>query len=109
MSLPRFSVENPVLVNMFMWVLIVAGAVIALTMTREMFPEFRPQKLVITTVHPGVSPQDIEKSITLKIEEAVRDVTGVERPVPLHFSATPAIVPIPNLYPLRISPFRQQA
>ena len=79
MSLPRFSVHNPVLVNLLMLVIIAAGLVSALTLTREMFPESRPEKLMITTIYPGVSPQEIEKVLTIKIEEAVRDVEGVDK------------------------------
>jgi len=79
MSLPRFSVRNPVLVNLLMWIIIVSGLISALTLTREMFPESRPEKLLITTLYPGVSPQEIEKAVTVKIEEAVRDVEGIDK------------------------------
>ena len=79
MSLAKFSVKNPVLVNMMMLVILFGGTLFALTLVREMFPEFRPQKLILTAVHPGVQPQEIEKAITIKIEEAVRDVEGVEK------------------------------
>ena len=79
MSLPRFSVRNPILVNLLMCVILLCGSLCALTMTREMFPESRPEKLLITTIYPGVSPQEIEKSLTIKIEEAVRNVEGVDK------------------------------
>lgn len=79
MSLPSFSVKNSVLVNMLMVVTVVAGAMFALTLTREMFPESRPDKLAIMVVYPGVQPQEIEKAVTIKIEEAVRDVEGVDK------------------------------
>lgn len=79
MSLPRFSVENRVLVNMLMVVVLVAGAMFAFTLTREMFPESRPNKIAVTTIYPGVQPQEIEKSVTIKIEEAVRDIDGIEK------------------------------
>jgi HAE1 family hydrophobic/amphiphilic exporter-1 len=79
MSLARFSVRNPVFVNMLMLVILAGGTIFALTLVREMFPEFRPNKLIITAIHPGVQPQEIEKAVTIKIEEAVRDVEGVEK------------------------------
>ena len=79
MSLPRFSVRNPILVNLLMCVILLCGSLCALTMTREMFPESRPEKLLITTIYPGVSPQEIEKALTIKIEEAVRNVEGIEK------------------------------
>lgn len=79
MSPARFSVRNPVFVNMLMLVILASGLIFALTLVREMFPEFRPNKLIISAIYPGVQPQEIEKAVTIKIEEAVRDVEGVEK------------------------------
>ncbi len=64
---------------MLMLVILAGGTIFALTLVREMFPEFRPNKLIITAIHPGVQPKEIEKAVTIKIEEAVRDVEGVEK------------------------------
>ena len=77
-SLPRFSVENPILANLLMMALIVGGGFSALTLVREMFPESRPNQILITTAYPGASPAEVEEGITLKIEEAIKDVEGVE-------------------------------
>src|SRR5690606_7213834 len=77
MSLPRFSVENPVLVNMMMLVTLVAGSAFAFTLVREMFPESRPNAIAITAIYPAVQPEELEKAITIKVEEAVRDIEGI--------------------------------
>lgn len=79
MSLPRFSVQNEVLVNVLMLVILLGGGVFAASLTREMFPESQPDKILISTIYPGVQPAEIEKAVTIKIEEAVRDVDGVEK------------------------------
>ena len=79
MSIPAFSVRNNVLVNMLMLVVLFSGLAFAFTLTREMFPESRPDKLTIMAFHPGVQPEELEKAITIKVEEAVRDVEGVEK------------------------------
>ena len=79
MSLPRFSVQNSVFVNMIMVVILVAGGLFALTLVREMFPESRPDRLLIMAVYPAVQPEEIEKAVTIKVEEAVRDIEGVEK------------------------------
>ncbi|MFQ5591716.1 MAG: efflux RND transporter permease subunit, partial [Phycisphaerae bacterium] len=76
--LPRFSVDNPVLVNLAMVSILVGGAFSALTLVREMFPESRPNRVMVTTEYPGASPSEVEKGITLKIEEKIKDVEGVE-------------------------------
>ena len=79
MSLPRFSVENRVLVNMLMLVILVAGGAFALTLVREMFPESRPDKLSVMVIYPAEQPQEIEKAVTIKIEEALRDIDAIEK------------------------------
>ena len=79
MSLPSFSVRNSVLVNMLMLVLLAAGFIFAFTLQREMFPESRPDKLLISAVYPGVQPEDVEKTVAIKLEEAVRSVEGIEK------------------------------
>ena len=78
MSLPAFSVRNAVLVNMLMLVILAAGSVFAITLQREMFPESRPDKLLVSAVYPGVQPEDVEKSVTIKIEEALRGLEGID-------------------------------
>lgn len=79
MSPARFSVENPVLVNMLMLVLLIAGTGFAVTLVREMFPESRPDAIVVTAVYPATQPEELEKAVTIKIEEACRDIEGVEK------------------------------
>lgn len=78
MSLPRFSVNNPVFVNMMMVVTLFGGAIFAMTLIREMFPESRPNTIAITAVYPATQPEELERAVTIKIEEAVQDVDGIE-------------------------------
>ena len=67
------------MVNMLMLVLLAAGFICAFTLQREMFPESRPDKLLISAIYPGVQPEDVEKAVTIKIEEAVRSLEGIEK------------------------------
>jgi multidrug efflux pump subunit AcrB len=79
MSLPKFSVENPVLVNMLMVAILVAGIYTALTLTREMFPESRPNQVLITTAYPGATPDEVEKGISIRIEEEIKDIEYIDK------------------------------
>ncbi len=79
MSIPKFSVANGVLVNMLMIVILVGGALFATSIVREFFPEARPDKLSVMAVYPGVQPEEIEKAVTIKIENALRYLDGVEK------------------------------
>ncbi len=77
-SLPRFSVKNPVLVNLLTWAMLAGGLYAGFTLVREMFPESDPERILVTTVYPGATPAEIEKGIAIKIEEVVKDIEEVE-------------------------------
>ncbi len=77
-SLPKLSVQNPILVNLLMYAIIVGGAYSAFTLVREMFPEIRPKQVMISTPYPGASPAEVEKGITIKIEEQIKNIQGIE-------------------------------
>lgn len=77
-SLPKFSVNNPVLVGLLTWTLLIGGVYSGLTMVREMFPEMEPHRVMITAVYPGASPAEIEKGIAIKVEEVVKDIEEIE-------------------------------
>ena len=78
MSLARFSVRNPIAVNLFMWAVIVGGLYAGSQLIREFFPSFEPDQVLVTVPYPGASPEEIEKSVTRRIEEELRDLEGVE-------------------------------
>ncbi|MFW5735469.1 MAG: efflux RND transporter permease subunit, partial [Oceanidesulfovibrio sp.] len=77
--LAEFSVNNPVTVNLVMITILVMGVVLyKYQMPKEIFPEFSENQIVVTTVYPGASAYEIEKNVTLKIEEALSDLDHVE-------------------------------
>ena len=77
-SLPRFSVQNPVLANLIMLTMLIGGVVCAFTLVREMFPESRPEQVMITTIYPGATPAEVEKGISIKIEEKIKNLEGID-------------------------------
>jgi len=78
-SLPAMSVHNPVVVNLMMLTIIGLGIFSSMAIVREMFPESRPDQVMIMTAYPGASPAEVEKGITIKIEEQIKDVEGIEK------------------------------
>lgn len=72
-----WAAKTPVFANLLMIFLIVAGGFATFSMTREMFPEFSFDKVMITVPYPGATPDELEDSVAVKIEEAIRGVEGV--------------------------------
>ncbi len=77
-ALIRGAVKNRVAVHLSQLLLVVAGVFSYTTMTREIFPEFTRQKIRVTTIYPGASPEDVEELVTVKVEDALDGLDGIE-------------------------------
>lgn len=78
MHISEFSVRQPVLVNLLVILLLVAAFVTYSYMTKEKFPDVSLDEVWVYTSYPGVSPEEIERLITIPIEDEVASINGVE-------------------------------
>ena len=76
-KLIEFSIKNPVVVNLLVLLIVTAGVVSFLRLTRELFPDFSRRVIRIDTRYPGASPEEVEELITARIEDKVRNVDGL--------------------------------
>jgi multidrug efflux pump subunit AcrB len=79
MSIARFSVRNPVLVNIITIAVIVFGVIYTLQMNREVFPSIAYGYIIVITTYPGASPEAVEKEITTPLEEEISDLDGIKK------------------------------
>lgn len=77
-SIARFSVRQPVLVNLMALAIVVTGALVLSQMTREVFPIVPVGGASITTIMPGASAEEIEQLITARIEDQLADIEDVD-------------------------------
>ena len=78
MHISEFSVKQPVLVNLLVILLLVAGSFTYSHMTKEKFPDVSMNEVQVETRYPGVSPEDIEKLITIPIENELSSIQGID-------------------------------
>jgi len=71
--------NNHVAANLLMMLLMFAGAVTAVTMKLEVFPETSPDRIAITVEYPGASPDEVEEAIIRRVEEKVAGLAGIKR------------------------------
>ncbi len=74
-----YFVDRPVLVGILMLTVVGLGLYSGLTLTREMFPESRPDRVLVSVPYPGAMPAEIEKAVALRAEEAVKSVAEIEK------------------------------
>ena len=48
-------------------------------MRREALPEVQPGMVAVTVEHRGATPEEVERSVCVRIEEAIEGIIGVER------------------------------
>ena len=73
------AVNNPVATNLLMLVLIVSGSWSAFTLTREVLPQLSFDIIQVSVEFDGATPEDVEESIVIKIEEAISSIEGIRR------------------------------
>jgi len=69
--------ENHVAANLLMMAIIIAGLLSAPYIKQSVWPDFEINYVSATVVYPGASPEDVEKSVTIRIEEEIEGVEGI--------------------------------
>ncbi|MBD3378938.1 MAG: AcrB/AcrD/AcrF family protein [Candidatus Omnitrophica bacterium] len=78
MSLPKFSVNNSIFVNMISVIILIIGGITLMGMNREVFPNVSFDIVSISTYYAGATPLDVEKLITVPIEKELQEVDGIK-------------------------------
>lgn len=70
--------RNHVAANLLMGIIVLSGLFAMLTMVPvESSPQYERSRLYVKFSYPGGTPEDIEKSVITRIEEAVYDLPGI--------------------------------
>ncbi len=78
MSLARFSLDYPLLSNMSLLVVLLFGVLTWTVIPREVFPVFDTDVVRIVTRFDGASPLEVERQVTLSVEEAFSDAGDMD-------------------------------
>lgn len=73
-----FFAERSLIVNIITIGVLLAGIMFIFTAKREAFPRIDFDYVVANTVYPGATPEDVEKLISIPIENQLREVDGIE-------------------------------
>jgi len=71
--------RNHVAANLLMLVIIAAGLASAFTIQRAMMPRFDFDIIFVSVAYPGAAPEEVEKGVVMRIEEAINDLDGIKR------------------------------
>ncbi|MBN2641650.1 MAG: efflux RND transporter permease subunit [Victivallales bacterium] len=78
-SMLKIFISNPVLSNVMMLLIVVAGILGASGMVRERFPNFTLDMVSVSVPYPGADPEEVEEGICIVIEEALDGLQGIKK------------------------------
>ncbi|UCG93408.1 MAG: efflux RND transporter permease subunit [candidate division WOR-3 bacterium] len=74
----KFFAERHTLANLIIIMMIALGLNTFMNIRRDLFPKVDYGVMMIKTLYPGASPEDVELNVTNKIEDEVRNVAGID-------------------------------
>ena len=78
MFLIRFALNHPLLANLLVVLIVIAGVLSWSAMPREMFPVVELDRVHISTTFEGASPEEVERQITQPIEEEFDGIADID-------------------------------
>ena len=79
MTIAELSLRRPVTAVMLFISLIVIGAIAALRLPLEQFPEVSPPFIMVQLPYTGSTPEEVERTVLRPVEEALSTLTGIKR------------------------------
>ena len=77
MIISNWSVKNRIVVVVACIAVTIAGALAYVSMPLEAFPDIEIPLIMISTRYRGVAPLDVERSVTVKIEDELKGLSGI--------------------------------
>ena len=78
MNITEISIKRPSLIIVLFSVFALLGIIGYKNLSYELMPDFNQPVVVIRTVYPGAEPNEVETSISRKIEDALSNLEGVD-------------------------------
>ncbi len=75
----RYFAERNLVAYLISLLIILVGVSSLLTIKRDSFPKVKFGTVLVTTIFPGASPEDVELKVTNKLEKEIKQVTGIKR------------------------------
>ncbi|WLD93597.1 efflux RND transporter permease subunit [Alkalihalobacillus sp. AL-G] len=74
----KFSLKNVAAIFIITFLIILGGLYSFSNLKMEMLPDIESPVLTIEAIYPGASPDDVNENVTMKLEEQVKNIQGVE-------------------------------
>jgi multidrug efflux pump subunit AcrB len=77
--LSSWAIDNRTAVYILTVILTLVGLMAYNALPKENFPEIKLPQIIVQTVYPGTSPENMENLVTKPIEKEVKNLTGIKK------------------------------
>jgi multidrug efflux pump len=74
-----WAIDNRTAIYIITILITLIGLLSYLSLPKEQFPEIKLPQIIVQTVYPGTSPENMENLVTKPIEKQVKNLTGVKK------------------------------
>ena len=74
-----WSIDNRTAIFIVTVIITLAGLMAYINLPKEQFPEIKIPNIIVQTVYPGTSPENMENLVSKPIEKQVKNLTGVKK------------------------------
>lgn len=78
MKIAEFTVKRPVLTTMMALIAILVGIFTLTRLPIDLLPDVTTPTLTVNTTYENATPEEVEETITRRVEEAVSTIAGIE-------------------------------
>jgi HAE1 family hydrophobic/amphiphilic exporter-1 len=78
MNITELSIKRPSLIIVIFGLFTLLGIIGFKNLSYELMPDFNQPVVVIKTMYPGAEPEEVESSVSKKIEDALSNLEGVD-------------------------------
>lgn len=78
MNITEISIKRPSLIIVLFSIFALLGVIGFNNLSYELMPDFNQPVVVIRTIYPGAEPNEVETSVSRKIEDALSNLEGVD-------------------------------
>lgn len=78
MNITEIAIKRPSLIIVLFSIFTLLGIIGYKNLSYELLPDFNQPVVVIKTIYPGAEPQEVETSVSRKIEDALSNLEGVD-------------------------------
>lgn len=75
----KWPINNKTAIYLFAFLLMVIGVAKYNSIPKENFPEIKMPQIIVQTIYPGTSPENMENLVTKPIEDQLKNLSGLKK------------------------------